>query len=439
MPELSLDISYTEAQYEVFFESHAKYTVVKKGRRLGITRGAAHAFIEYMIDGISPLLWVDTINGNIDRYFDRYFLPILQQLPASNWSFNRQKRELRILNSICDFRSADTPESIEGFGYKKIFLNEAGIILKDDYLYSNSILPMLLDYSDSQLIAAGVPKGKHKKNGQKHKFFELYENCLAGLPEYQLRSYTTYDNPFLTKEDIDNLISHLSESEYQQEILGEFIEQLGSNPFAHQYNPAKHESSAPQYDPRKQLLIGMDFNLNPFAVVFAHYWMDNNGEHFHIFDEFEVAHGSIPEMADRIRAKYLNSLPNCRITGDSMGKRGSIEQRDNASLYTQLVRLLPGVRANQLILPNNPTHENSRADVNYILANFPDFKINKETCPILCREMKNTQCDAFGGIIKRNRNDLAQKGDFFDGTRYLCGTFLYKWIQGHSKGLHRNK
>lgn len=437
MGSLQLHLKYFRCQLEVFFESFSRYVIVKKGRRLGITRGAANAFIEYMVDGISPLLWVDTINGNIDRYFDRYFLPVLKQLPEKHWSFNRQKRELRIFDSICDFRSADTPESIEGFGYKKIFLNEAGIILKDDYLYSNSILPMLLDYPDSQLIAAGVPKGKHKKNGNKHKFFELYENALAGLPEYQLRSYTTYDNPLLSKEDIDRLASHLSQSEYDQEILGEFVEQLGNNPFAHQYNPAKHESNKISYDPFKQLLIKVDFNLNPFGVTFSHFWYDGSGYHYHTFDEFEIANGSIPKMCDQIKAKYLQSLPNCRITGDSMGKRGSIEQRDNASLYTQLVRGLPGVRDNQLILPNNPTHENSRADVNYVLANFPDFKIHPDNCPILCREMKSTQCDAFGAIIKRNRNDLSQKADFFDTERYGINTFLHKWIFDHSKGLHR--
>ena len=55
----------------------------------------------------------------------------------------------------------------------KIFLNEAGIILKNNYLYTNTILPMLMDYPDSQLIAAGVPKGKIKKDGTEHIFYTL--------------------------------------------------------------------------------------------------------------------------------------------------------------------------------------------------------------------------------------------------------------------------
>lgn len=428
---VNLDISYFECQIEVFFKSTAKFLIVPKGRRLGITRGAAHAFIEYMIDEHTPLLWVDTINGNIDRYFDRYFLPILKQIPQKNWTFNRQKRELKLYDSILDMRSADNPESIEGFGYKKIFLNEAGIILKNSYLYSKAILPMLLDFPDSQLIAAGVPKGKFTKDGNKHKFFELYENCLEGKEGYELKQFTSYDNPLLEKEEIDQLAMSMTNQEYDQEILGQFVDFAGVNPFAHQYNPIKHESVNSVFDPNKQLLIKIDFNLNPFAITFSHYWKDSI-EHFHTFDEASINMGSIPAMIDLIQLKYGPQLSNCILTGDSLGKRGDISQRDNASHYEQL-RTGLSLTSKQLWLPNNPTHENSRADMNYVLCHFPDYKINPLTCPNLCRDMKNVQCDAFGEIIKRNRNDLNQRADYFDTERYGINTFLRKWIDNHSK------
>jgi hypothetical protein len=428
---LEVELSYFPCQNEVFFNSHKKFTVIPKGRRLGITRGAANAYIEYMIDGITPLLWVDTINGNIERYFDRYFLPVLKQLPKKHWSFNRQKKELRIYGSICDMRSADAPESIEGFGYKKIFLNEAGIILKDTYLYSNSILPMLLDFSDSQLIAAGVPKGKYTKDGNKHKFYELYEACLEGREGYEVKQFTSYDNPILRKEDIDNLALSMTDEEYQQEILGQFVDFSGSNPFAHQYNPEKHESLDAVFDPRKQLLIRVDFNLNPFAVTFSHLWRDSI-EHWHVVDEASISNGSIQAMVDLIKLKYGNQLPNCLLTGDSLGKRGDISQRDNATHYEQLRRGL-GLKQTQLLLPANPTHDNSRADVNYVLCHFPDYKINPKTCPNLCRDMRNVQCDAFGEILKKNRKDINQRADYIDTERYGINTFLRKWIDTHMK------
>lgn len=430
---MRLDISYTKPQIEIYFENQdAKYLIVPKGRRFGTTKGAANAYIEYCIDKITPLLWVDTINGNIDRYFDRYFYPVLKQIPKQNWNFNRQKRELRIYDSIIDFRSADSPESIEGFGYRKIFLNEAGIILKNDYLYSNAILPMLLDFSDSQLIASGVPKGKFLKSGAKHKFYELYERCLNKEKGYKLLKYTTYDNPLIKKEDVNNLISSMSDTEISQEIFGEFVEYQGENPFLHQYRDERHSSNAPVYDPKKQLIISIDFNLNPFSVSFSHVWRDDKGDHDHTFDEAEISNGSIPAMADLIKLRYKNSLPNCILTGDAMGNRGDISQRDNASLYLQLKRLL-GLRDSQIRVSNNPTHENSRADCNYYFCHHPDIKIHTTNCPNTIRDCKSVQCDAFGSILKKDRKNINQRADFIDGIRYKIHNVCYTWIDYHQR------
>lgn len=435
---MKLDISYTQPQIQIYFENtDCKYLIVPKGRRFGTTKGAANAFIEYSIDNISPLLWVDTINGNIDRYFDRYFYPVLKQLPKDAWTFNRQKRELKIYESIIDFRSADSPESIEGFGYKKIFLNEAGIILKNDYLYSNAILPMLLDYSDSQLIASGVPKGKFLKGGQKHKFYELYERCLNNEPGYRLLQFTSYDNPLIKKEDINNLADSMSSTEYEQEIMGQFVEYQGENPFAHMFKEDKHVSLEPIYDIKKQLIISIDFNLNPFAVTFSHKWNDNEGYHDHQFDEAEIANGSIPSMAELIKLKYKNSLPNAILTGDAMGNRGDISQRDNATLYLQLLRAL-GMRESQLKVSNNPTHENSRADVNYYLCHCPDFKIHKDNCQNTIRDFKSVQCDSFGSILKRDRKNINQRADYLDTRRYDIHNICYKWIELHQRNVYKS-
>lgn len=435
---MELNISYTKPQIEIYFENTtAKYLIVPKGRRFGTTKGAANAFIEYSIDNITPLLWVDTINGNIDRYFDRYFYPVLKQIPKTKWNFNRQKRELKIYNSIIDFRSADSPESIEGFGYKKIFLNEAGIILKNDYLYSNAILPMLLDYSDSQLIASGVPKGKYLKSGLKHKFYELYERCINGEDGYKLLHYTSFDNPLIKKEDIDNLTSSMTPTEVLQEIYGEFVEYQGENQFVHTFQDEKHISLVPEYDVKKQLIISVDFNLNPFSVTFSHKFHDKDGYHDHYFDEAEIKQGSIPAMADLITERYKRSLPMCILTGDAMGNRGELSQRDNASLYLQLKRLL-GLRESQIQVSNNPTHENSRADTNYYFVHCPDLKFHKTKCQNTIRDLKSVQCDAFGSILKRDRKNVNQRADYLDSVRYNIHNTCYKWIEQHQRSNKQN-
>jgi len=227
----TIELTYTPAQMNVFFEipDNVKFQVVTKGRRFGATRGAVHAFIEWCLEG-KKLLWGDTIHSNIDRYVERYFMPALNKNKIE-YSYQRQMKQLTIGNGYIDFRSADKPENWEGFGYDVIFLNEAGIILNNKYLYSNAVLPMLMDSQASMLIAAGVPKGKfckgESRKKEEHPFYTLYKAAKNNTPRYRLLEYSSYDNPLLPEEEIKELeseIARMSPGMVEQEIYGKFVD-----------------------------------------------------------------------------------------------------------------------------------------------------------------------------------------------------------------------
>ena len=217
--EARLRLYYHSAQQRIF-DSPAKVKVVAKGRRFGYTRGCANYVIERMLDGCALVLWVDTINTNIDRYVERYFVPVLRQLPAQHWQWRQQKKELTILDRKCDFRSADQPERIEGFAYNLVVLNEAGIILDDPYLWENTIRPMTLDFKPEQIIG-GTPKGKNV-------FFDLATKAQdrqdARYADWEYFHFTSYDNPYIDKAEIAKLAEDLPELVRRQEIEGEFLD-----------------------------------------------------------------------------------------------------------------------------------------------------------------------------------------------------------------------
>lgn len=221
MSIVKLPIKQFEAQ-KLIFSGQAKYTVVAKGRRFGLTKGASNDFIIKALKGeFQKGLWVDTVNSNINRYVERYFIPSLRKLPSNYYNWRKQDKILQILNSYIDFRSVDRPENIEGFGYDKVFLNEAGIILKNEYLWNNAIRPMLWEY-EPNIVIGGTPKGK----GIFHQLWLKGQDKSQDL--YRSLRFTTFDNPYLSREKIEEEIKSYPEQVAAQEVYAQFLEDSGS-------------------------------------------------------------------------------------------------------------------------------------------------------------------------------------------------------------------
>ncbi len=217
---IQLPIKNFPAQQEVF-DDPARFVMLAKGRRFGFTRGAANNTIKVALAGkFKRGLWVDTVNSNIERYVERYFLPTLRKLPEKLWHWRVQQKILRILNFEMDFRSADTPENIEGFGYDYVILNEAGIILKKRYLFDYAIRPMLWDYKP-KIYIGGAPKGKGI-------FHDLYQRGLdVNQPDYKSFKHSSFDNPYIQHDLIMEDIKAMPERVVKQEIYAEFLDDDG--------------------------------------------------------------------------------------------------------------------------------------------------------------------------------------------------------------------
>lgn len=241
------------------------------------------------------------------------------------------------------------------------------------------------------------------------------------------------DNYFIDQDDYYNKLVIAAAGDMhalQASAKGEWGSHKPKSPAFTQYRPSLHENRECKHIPGKQIRIVIDFNLNPFSAFVCHIWEDAQGQHFHIFDQFEITQGSIPKLCDQIRTKYWRYLPSCLITGDAMGNRGDISQRDNATLYKQ-IQLLLKLSPEQFKVKGNPRQSNSLEDCNYFLYHFPDFQVNPQTCPGVCRDLSRVEVDAFGEIKKRNRKDETQLSDYADCFRYAVNTWMKPWILQH--------
>lgn len=409
------------AQNEIISQ-RKRFNVIKCGRRFGKTELSQELISETILKNEIVGIWTPTYK-DLHEVWQHCKVVFYDILSAKDESVKQMRF---VTGGKADFWSMEDPDSGRGRKYHRAIIDECEKAGKFQQAWEQTIRPTLTDYSgDAYLFSTPKIGITYFKKVARHK--EIHE-------DWETFVYPTQSNPYIDPKEIESARLLLPDAIFRSEYLADDVDAMAENAFAHLYNHKIHESNTAVFNSSRQIIIKVDFNLNPFAVTFTHHWKDAI-EHWHTFDEAEIPNGSIPAMTDLIRTKYGRWLHAAMLTGDAMGNRGDISQRDNASLYKQLIRGL-GMSETQLRVRGNPTHENSRADMNYILAHFPDYKINPKTCPNLCRDMKAVQCDAFGQIIKRDRKDLNQRADYLDTERYGINTFLAQpggWIDRHQK------
>lgn len=195
-------------------QDESQVVCVKAGRRTGKTYNfVIWLLVKLLANNNTSGLWVDTRHSNLDKYIERYFKPILTSMGIwGQCSYNQQKKILTLNNgSYIDFASAERPENMEGFGYDYAVLNEAGIILKKSGIWDNTIYPMV---KQAQTRIIGTPKGKNKFH-QLATMFKTY-------------TFTCYDSPFWTEEEIERAKTEMPQEVFRQEMLAEFIDGDGS-------------------------------------------------------------------------------------------------------------------------------------------------------------------------------------------------------------------
>lgn len=363
-----------------------------------------------------------TFNELVNKGFGQYVKEFNQQTQTLTWSNGSQ--------IIFMSESFDTDKDLNRFRGLEIngaFIDEANEIQEITF---NKII----ERAGTWFHSPGCPikilmSANPCQNWLKERFYDKWVD--GSLPHNTAYiPATIFDNPHIPAEYLESL-KLLPEYEYDVFVNGNWdrIRNVDS-PFAWAFNYEKHVKEC-LYDPNKTIYISMDFNISPFAVIFAHIYRDNGIERVDIFDEMSIENGSIPIMAQRLKDKFGSKLFNSQITGDFNGNNRQITSIDNASLYEQLLRLL-GLSDRHLHLNRNPTHQKSRNDCNFILSNYPNLRISPN-CKGLIRDLRSVQVDIYGEIIKRNRKDVNQQSDLLDAMRYLFNTFLDNWIERNNK------
>lgn len=355
---------YLPLQLELLFSGHTEqFNVIPKGRRWGVTHCFGKFSIDQLLEGKS-ILWVDTVQSNLDAYFNLYFLPELKQFNPKYWRYRQVQKDLVIASTRMDFRSAERPENIEGFAYHIIIINEAGIVLKGQRgrnLWFNTLYPMVLDYG-ADVYFIGTPKGKKaKKDEAPCKVSLYYELALKGglkdkgvggyseedveellkterdlpsditiealedkykkLPKWRTHTYSSYQNPLLDAQGIKELEEDVPRAVRKQEIHGQFID-LGDEEIFKQawfVNKIKYELPADHLLGRKIMSADTAFkkgaeNDDSAIGVFQEAWIDRLQVWFWI--DLFVGKLEFPELLEKMKKMHTLHNPDLCLVED---------------------------------------------------------------------------------------------------------------------------
>jgi len=177
------------------FNDVTRFVVIVAGRRTGKTYNAVIWLVLKLLRKPDSLgLWVDTTQQNLLNYVNIYFIKIFKYLFLNKYiQFNQQAHTLTFYNgSILHMRSAERPETLEGFEYDFAVINEAGIVFKKKQLWQ-AIQPMIKGKCQTKFI--GSPKGKN--------FFAELADREKTQKDWKTYTFTAYESPYWNKDELE--------------------------------------------------------------------------------------------------------------------------------------------------------------------------------------------------------------------------------------------
>lgn len=223
------------------------------------------------------------------------------------------------------------------------------------------------------------------------------------------------DNPYVPKEYREGL-QYMNPVAYARFVLGDWdIVESIDNPWMYAFRD-EFITDKIDFNTHQPYIVSLDFNIDPYCGTL---WQQH-GKELWCLDEFAIDNGSTPKLCDYLKNTMRDYKHFMRITGDAMGNRRDINQRDHATTYQQIKKEL-GLRDVDFKIKANPTHSNSRDHCNRM---FHDGRIKiHPRCKRTIADLKTVASGGGGEIIKSNRNKLEQRADHFDTVRYVCSNY----------------
>lgn len=409
---ISIHLKKLHAAQKLIMAEAKRFNVLKCGRRFGKTELTKELAINPMLDGDPVGYWCPTYKDLADVWdeVNHTLFPIISD------KSEQLKQITLITGGKIDFWSMEDPNSGRGRKYKRAILDECEKARHFKQAWNETIRATLVDLKGDAWFMSTPKFGRT--------YFKELAKFKAKYPNWNSWTFTSYDNPYLDRAEIDEAKAQLDDLTFRCEYLAEDVDVVG-RPFAYCFDKARHIGPC-SYDPEAELMLSFDFNVDPITAVAA----QNIEGQLRFIKEFRLPNSNIYDLCDVINAEYAHSNPLFLITGDATGKARSAITKGKMNYYYVIKEKLHLNSAQMKVRSVNPAVSDSRVLMNSLMQNY-DVIADPDNCPYLIEDWKYVEVDDEGDIIK-DRSSETKKADLLDCSRYLMSTF-FQWFLKSNK------
>jgi hypothetical protein len=180
---------------------------------------------------LSQLQVIAWANENIGKYW--IVAPTYKQAKQIHWEgvqhyvpqkliTKKNEVELSITltnGSVIELKGAENPDALRGVKLRGLVIDEIASIRNWGWLWSEVLRPTLTDF-EAPVLFISTPRGYNH-------FYELWNMGNTSREDYVSWRFTSYDNPYIPKEEIDHAKEELTEDTFAQEYLADFRRHTG--------------------------------------------------------------------------------------------------------------------------------------------------------------------------------------------------------------------
>jgi phage terminase large subunit len=310
------------------------------------------------------------------------------------------------------FRGADDTEKLKSItNIKRVLMEEASEFEFDDIQITLILNPI----SENHWIKKQIVD----EDGPYHSKADILK-------------FTYHDNPFMTKDDIDNLeiFKLVDENHYRIYVLAEWGIEDKTKKYAWAFDDKLHvkEGVVAQmhklfglpYNPRKYVWLTFDFNISNITCTVAQHYPEYRL--LKVLDCLKLKNATTDELCRHIKAKYPDA--QFQITGDASGKnRSTIAMGNDVANNYLIIKKILGVSSQAFKVPNaNPSIEDNRMLLNTFFKNYGCEIDSVHGKPVIY-DLNYVEVNENKEILK-DRSSESKLSDFLDNFRYLLNVLF---------------